>query len=163
MSFEESEPMEQKTFFIRAEVCTGCGLCQLACSLVKAKEANPARSRIFIERLVMDGIMMPHICLNCAKPPCIEACRRKAINKDARTGWVTIDKDRCNDCTLCIAACPYLAITLTPEHEVLLCDVCEGNPRCVAMCPTGAIQFADRVHGIAGTTDTAVVDIFRSK
>ena len=154
--------MEQKTFFIRAEFCTGCGLCQLACSMVKEKEPNPARARVSIERLVMDGLMLPHICLNCKKPPCIEACRRKAITRDARTGWVTIDEEKCNNCTLCIAACPYQAIVLTPEKDVLLCDVCGGNPKCVEMCPTGAIRFASRAEGVAGSTDKAAVDIFKS-
>jgi carbon-monoxide dehydrogenase iron sulfur subunit len=162
MILKESEFMEQKTFFIRAEFCTGCGLCQLACSLVKEKEANPAKSRIFIKRAVMDGLMMPRICVNCKQPPCVEACRRKAIIQDAQTGWVTIDKEKCNNCTLCIAACPFGAIITTPQAEVLLCDVCGGNPKCVEMCPTGAIQFADRSQGIAGTTDTAAVDIWKS-
>ena len=159
---KENELMEQKTFFVRTEFCTGCGLCQLACSMVKEKEANPAKSRISINRVVMDGLMVPHICRNCQKPPCIEACRRKAIIKDAKTGWVTIDSEKCNNCTLCISACPFSAIVVTPEQEVLLCDVCGGNPKCVAMCPTGAIQFADRRQGIVGTTDTAAVNIFKS-
>lgn len=154
--------MEQKTFFIRAEFCTGCGLCQLACSMVKEKQPNPARARITIKRQVMDGLMLPFICLNCKKPPCIDACRRKAITRDARTGWVTIDKEKCNNCTLCIPACPYQAIVLTPEKDVLLCDVCGGSPRCVEMCPTGAIQFASRSEGVAGSTDSAAVDIFKS-
>ena len=154
--------MGQKNFFIRAELCTGCSICQLACSLGRENEANPARSRIIIKRMVMDGLMIPHICVNCKNPPCLEVCRRKAITKDSETGWVTIDKERCNNCTLCVAACPFSAILMTPEREVLLCDVCGGNPRCVAMCPTGAIQFADRSRGIAGATETAVVDIFKS-
>jgi len=154
--------MEQKTFFIRAEFCTGCGICQLACSMVKEKEPNPARARISIQRLVMDGLMLPYICLNCKNPLCIEACRRKAIIKDPQTGWVTIDKEKCNNCTLCISACPYHAIVLTPEKEVLLCDVCGGNPKCVEMCPTGAIQFANRSEGVAGSTENAAVDIFKS-
>lgn len=154
--------MEQKTFFIRAEFCTGCGICQLACSMVKEKEPNPARARISIQRLVMDGLMLPYICLNCKNPLCIEACRRKAIIKDPQTGWVTIDKEKCNNCTLCISACPYHAIVLTPEKEVLLCDVCGGNPKCVEMCPTGAIQFASRSEGVAGSTENAAVDIFKS-
>jgi carbon-monoxide dehydrogenase iron sulfur subunit len=153
--------MEQKTFFIRAEFCTGCGICQLACSLLKEKEANPAMARISIKRLVMDGIMIPQICVNCTKPQCLEACRRKAIVKDEETGWVTINKEKCNNCTLCIAACPFSAITLTPQRKVQLCDVCEGNPKCVAMCPTGAIQFADRNRGVAGSTDKAVVNIWK--
>ncbi len=154
--------MEQKTFFIRAEFCTGCGICQLACSLVKEKEANPARARIFIERVVMDGLMVPHICLNCRKPSCIEACRRGAITKDKKTGWVTIDKEKCNNCMLCVSACPFSAIVVTTEREVLLCDVCGGNPKCAGMCPTGAIQFADRTQGVAGSTDKAAVNIFQT-
>jgi carbon-monoxide dehydrogenase iron sulfur subunit len=162
MSRKGTEIMEQKTFFVRAESCTGCGICQLACSLFKEKEANPARSRIFIQRVVMDGLMIPHVCLNCKEPPCVEACRRKAIIKDAETGWVTIDREKCNNCALCVGACPFSAIVVTPEKEVLLCDVCGGNPRCVEMCPTGAIQFTDRAQGIAGATDKAAVDIFKS-
>jgi Fe-S-cluster-containing hydrogenase component 2 len=154
--------VEQKTFFIRAEFCTGCGICQLACSLVKEKEANPSRARIFIERVVMDGLMIPHICLNCRKPSCIEACRRGAITKDVETGWVTIDKERCNNCMLCVSACPFSAIVITPEREVLLCDVCGGNPKCAEMCPTGAIQFAERDKGVAGSTDKAAVNIFQT-
>ena len=154
--------MGQKTFFIRAEFCTGCSICQLVCSLDKENEANPARSRIIIKRMVMDGLMIPYICLNCKKPSCIEVCRRKAITKDLATGWVTIDKEKCNSCTLCVAACSFSAILVTPEREVFLCDVCGGNPKCVAMCPTGAIQFADRAMGIMGKTETAAVDMFKS-
>ena len=154
---------EQKTFFIRAEFCTGCGLCQMACSLVKEREANPAKSRISVRRLVMDGLMVPHVCLNCKSPKCAEACRRKAITRDGETGWVTIDKERCNNCMLCVAACPFHAIIITPEKEVRLCDVCGGEPACVAVCPTGAVRFADRTRGVAGSTDRAVVDVWKSE
>jgi carbon-monoxide dehydrogenase iron sulfur subunit len=153
--------MQQKTFFIRAEACTGCNICQLTCALVKEKVANPALARINIERVVMDGLMVPHICLNCKHPECIDACRRKAIVKDAATGWVTIDRERCNNCGLCVAACPFSAIIVAPDSQVLLCDVCSGDPQCVAMCPTGAIQFADRDRGVAGATDNAAQNIFK--
>jgi Fe-S-cluster-containing hydrogenase component 2 len=140
----------QKTFFVLTEKCTGCCLCELICSLTKEGEANLSKARIQVSRLTIDGLMIPHICRNCREPPCIKACRRKAINKDAETGWVTIDKQRCNNCTLCIPVCPYQAIVLTPEHEVLLCDVCDGNPKCVEICPTQAIQFTERVRGTVG-------------
>jgi len=162
MSLKGSKPMEQKSFFIRADFCTGCGLCQLACSLVKEREANPEKARIVIQRMVMDGLMIPHICLNCKEPPCVGVCRRKALYRDQETGWVLIDRERCNNCTLCVAACPFAAIIVTPDKEVLLCDVCGGNPQCVAMCPTGAIQFADRAQGIVGTTEKAAEDIWKS-
>ena len=154
--------MEQKTFFIRAEFCTGCGMCQLACSLGKLNEVNPAKSRVYIQRLVMDGMMVPHVCVNCKEPPCIEACRCHAIIKDGETGWVTIDKEKCNDCRMCIGACPYSAIVVTPDKEVVLCDVCGGTPKCVEICPTGAIVFKERSQGSAGPTDKAAIDIFKT-
>ncbi|MBN1176231.1 MAG: 4Fe-4S dicluster domain-containing protein [Dehalococcoidales bacterium] len=163
MKTDENTLTEQKTFFIRAEFCTGCGLCQLACSMVKERQPNPARARITVKRLVMDGLMIPYICLNCKNPVCIEACRRKAISKDPETGWVTIDKEKCNNCKLCVAACPFSAIVVTPEDEVLLCDVCGGSPKCVEMCPTGALRFATRSEGVAGSTDTAAVNVFKSQ
>ena len=154
--------MEQKTFFIRAEFCTGCGMCQLACSLFKTKEINPAKSRISVKRLVMDGMMIPNVCVNCKQPPCLEACRRHAIVKAIDTGWVTIDDEKCNNCKLCVAACPYSAIVITPEQEVILCDVCNGSPKCVEMCPTAAVQFLDRSIGSAGSTEKAAVNIFKT-
>lgn len=154
--------MEQKTFFIRAEFCTGCGMCQLACSLYKLNKVNPAESRIRIQRMVMDGMMVPHVCLNCKEPPCLKACRRNAIVKDEATGWVTIDESRCNNCKLCVAACPYSAIVVTPDDNVVLCDVCGGSPVCAEICPTGAIVFAERNRGSAGSTGDAAVNIFNS-
>jgi carbon-monoxide dehydrogenase iron sulfur subunit len=154
--------MNQKTFFIRAEVCTGCEMCQVACSLVKEKQINPALARLTVKRVVMDGLMLPYICLNCKSPACMKACRRGAIVKDPETGWVTINSEKCNNCGLCVAACPFDAIVTTPGGEILLCDVCGGQPACVEMCPTGAIQFAERDRGVAGGTDTAAVDMFKT-
>jgi carbon-monoxide dehydrogenase iron sulfur subunit len=159
--WKEDCPLVQKNFFIRSEFCSGCGICQLACSLVKEKEANPAKSRIVIKRQVLDGLMVPHICINCKDPPCAAACRRKAIIKDVETGWVIIDKEKCNNCGLCVAACPFSAIVITSESEVLICDVCGGNPKCAEVCPTGALQFADRSKGVAGPTGSAAVNIWK--
>jgi len=155
--------MGQMTFFIRAEHCTGCELCQMACSLSKEMEINPSRSRIQVRRMVMDGMMVPRICLNCSKPACIAACRRGAITKDPVNGWVTIDREKCNNCALCVAACPFSALVIAPDKTVLLCDVCGGSPKCAEVCPTGAIRYADRDEGVAGPTDQAAVNIFEQE
>jgi carbon-monoxide dehydrogenase iron sulfur subunit len=93
----------------------------------------------------------------------MKSCRRNAIVKDPETGWVTIDEFRCNNCTLCVAACPYSAIVVTPDDRVLLCDVCGGSPKCVEMCPTGAIRFEERDRGSAGGTDKAALNVFKTE
>jgi carbon-monoxide dehydrogenase iron sulfur subunit len=141
---------DQKTFFISPELCTGCNLCEIACSMAKEGQVRPSTSRISVERYLMDGLYVPHICRNCKNAPCVDACKRGAIVKDVETGWVTINDERCNNCSLCIPACRYGAILLTPEREVLLCDVCGGSPKCVQVCATGAIQFSNRKEATVG-------------
>jgi carbon-monoxide dehydrogenase iron sulfur subunit len=141
---------EQKTFFVAPQICTGCNLCELACSMAKEGQVMPSRSRISVERHLIDGLYVPHICRNCKSPPCIEACKRGAIVKDAETGWVTINYERCNHCSLCIPACLFNAIIMSPTGEVMVCDVCGGKPRCVEVCVTEAIKFANREEGTAG-------------
>jgi Fe-S-cluster-containing hydrogenase component 2 len=146
----KEKPMSLKTFFVQSNLCSGCRLCQLVCSVAKEGIINPELSRVFVNRIIMDGVMLPHICLNCEEPPCIPACHRKAINKDPNTGWVTIDYERCTHCQLCIPACPYGGILLGPQKEVLMCDVCGGDPACAMACPTGALRFLGRETGTAG-------------
>ncbi len=74
-------------------------------------------------------------CLGCADTPCITkyaseltlpgkldafpgdpslaVCPTRAIDWDARTGWVSVDGDTCIGCGLCVVRCPYGAISLT--------------------------------------------------
>jgi len=137
----------QKNFFVNAEVCTGCGLCELACSVFKEGESNPNKSRIRIERRMFDGLMISRLCRNCRDPACMKVCHRRAIELDSVTGWVTINDERCNNCTLCIPACPHHALSISPEGNVLMCDLCGGEPKCVEFCATGAVQFLDRREG----------------
>jgi heterodisulfide reductase subunit A len=52
-----------------------------------------------------------------------------------------VDEQRCGGCRLCVAACPYQAVSFDAEHHAarvnaLLCRAC-GT--CVAGCPSGAI------------------------
>lgn len=49
-----------------------------------------------------------------------------------------IDRDRCVRCGLCVAVCPYFALTLTDRVEVDLTE-CFGCGLCESRCPVGAI------------------------
>ncbi len=54
---------------------------------------------------------------------------------DAKTGAVIIDEDACTGCLDCADACPFDAIFVGPDNEVLKCDLCGGDPICVKYCP----------------------------
>ena len=51
-----------------------------------------------------------------------------------------IDEDVCAGCKLCIAVCPYSAITFDPEKKVSVVNevICRGCGTCAATCPSGA-------------------------
>jgi Fe-S-cluster-containing hydrogenase component 2 len=43
---------------------------------------------------------------------------------------------------MCIRACPFGAMIQEPGGgDVVKCDLCRGNPECVAACPSGALAF----------------------
>ncbi len=52
-----------------------------------------------------------------------------------------IDEEKCSGCHVCIALCPYLAISFDHEKEVAKIDeaLCKGCGVCVGACPSKAI------------------------
>ena len=64
---------------------------------------------------------------------------------------IEIDREKCNGCGACAAACHEGAIGMENGKAVLLRDdYCDGLGDCLPTCPTGAIQFVER--------DTAAYD-----
>lgn len=51
---EKTKTKQENLVTVYSELCSGCGYCQLACSLVKTGVFNPAASRIKLNRV--DGI-----------------------------------------------------------------------------------------------------------
>lgn len=131
-----------KRLFIDYERCNGCEICALHCSFTKTGTFNPSRSRIHVIGWEEKGLYVPTVCLHCEEPPCIPACTEEAINKDSETGMVRIDGRKCTGRLACLSACPYRALTIDPvENQVLICDLCDGDPVCARVCPIGAIKF----------------------
>lgn len=118
-----------------AEFCDGCRMCELVCSLNKTGTVNPYLARIRVVRSE-DGAPHPIICRHCTVAKCQSACHVPgAIYVDEKTGALVIDESRCTRCMECVTACPFKAIQVGPDGEVLKCDLCGGNPTCVQNCP----------------------------
>ena len=127
--------------------CTGCNICTLRCSFEKTITFNPLRARINIVRWESEGIMLPVLCLHCEQPACIPCCPTNALSKNQETGVVELNGQICMGCKMCMMVCPFGGPSFDPiEKRVVLCDLCEGNPVCVEVCPTRALQYvrADR-------------------
>ena len=58
---------------------------------------------------------------------------------------IEIDREKCNGCGACAAACHEGAIGMADGKAVLLRDdYCDGLGDCLPTCPTGAIRFVER-------------------
>ena len=58
---------------------------------------------------------------------------------------IKIDREKCNGCGACAAACHEGAIEMVDGKAVLTReDYCDGLGDCLPACPTGAITFEDR-------------------
>jgi Fe-S-cluster-containing hydrogenase component 2 len=126
------------------ELCNGCRICELACSYEHFRVANPRKSRIRVLREGYDT-NKPNVCRLCGRPPCVEACPRKALSKIPDTHTILVDESRCvaepGD-PPCVRACPWKAISIDSERRIaLVCDLCGQSPVCVEICPTHALNF----------------------
>jgi carbon-monoxide dehydrogenase iron sulfur subunit len=136
---------------VNKRFCSGCGLCEIACTLFHDGSCQPSLARLFVEKDHLNLRYLPHVCAQCRNPACYEACSHEAVKIDDRTGARYIDTDRCSGCGDCTTACP-----LMPEGEVLRkieqggriiyikCDLCRERsegPICVEICPREALTY----------------------
>lgn len=114
--------------------CSGCRLCEIACSLKHEGVLWPESSRITVLEYA-PGVAVPHTCLQCPDYPCVKACPTQALYIDSRTGAVLVDAGKCNLCRACINACPVKVPKVVKGKEyIVICDLCSGVPECVKAC-----------------------------
>jgi TPP-dependent indolepyruvate ferredoxin oxidoreductase alpha subunit len=122
--------------------CTGCEICEYACSAVKEKVFNPTKSRIRTLRLnVLSNMAIT--CRACKDAPCVSACPKDALSQSKETHVVNVDEAKCDGCSWCICACEYGAVTLHPNsRKAMVCDTCNGEPKCIEFCPESALTLS---------------------
>ncbi|WP_319541740.1 4Fe-4S dicluster domain-containing protein [uncultured Pseudodesulfovibrio sp.] len=150
-----------------ADICAGCAYCEVACAQFHAGDADPLASRnTFTLKPVLDFIGVSalsanapgwpqglaratfaefsenELCQQCASPECMDACPENAIYVDPKTGARVVKEELCVGCGDCEEACQFNMIKVNPHTEkATKCDLCGGDPQCVAWCPTQAITF----------------------
>lgn len=136
--------MALKTLIIDAQKCIGCRSCENYCALKHEFVCNPAKGRIHVVKWEQDAAFVPINCMRCEEPACELACPRQATYRNYRTGALEVDTNRCIGCLSCVFACPFGATFVNPGNgKILKCDLCDGDPTCVKVCPTGAITYED--------------------
>jgi Fe-S-cluster-containing dehydrogenase component len=64
------------------------------------------------------------------------------LYQSEETGAILVDAEKCDGCMWCLEACDYGAIRYDRDADtVVICDLCEGDPKCKEMCPEEAIDF----------------------
>ena len=154
-----------KTVFVNPERCIGCRHCEIACAVEHSQskslfqailEKPKPTSRMHVVPGLHLSISFPNKCRHCDPAPCMSVCPTGAISRDADTGAVVVDGQKCITCAMCAMVCPFDVLTFYPSPEVKLdkavaikCDHCidrqqQGQePACVQACKTGALVFGD--------------------
>jgi carbon-monoxide dehydrogenase iron sulfur subunit len=148
---------------ISSKKCTGCHMCELACSAQHEGAYRPSVARLFSEVNPTTGATKGHTCLQLGCAKCQKACPVDAIvtkeitltiagdfaakEKVGETvkGYVlVVDEEKCTDCGECYDVCPTGVIHSHPDREVAFkCDLCDGDPQCIAFCQNPHVLAVD--------------------
>jgi len=74
--------------------CMGCHACEVACKQEHGLGIGPR----VIQVIEKAPYFKPLFCHHCEDAPCALACPEGAITKDAKTGVVLVDSEKCNGC-----------------------------------------------------------------
>jgi len=133
----------RKTLQVNPSRCIGCLNCELACASRDWGEYFPAPARINLVFFRAGG-QVPVSCFQCDSAPCLAVCRTGAIGRDEGTGVVTAAPERCIGCRACVSACPFGNMDYAPAGQrAVKCDLCRGEPRCVAACLPKALEYVN--------------------
>jgi tetrathionate reductase subunit B len=154
-----------KALVIDVSKCNGCYNCQVACKDEHVGNdwptyaaPQPLSGQFWIkvtdiERGTFPKVKVAYkhdICQHCRNAPCIPACKQKAIIR-RDDGIVLIKPDRCRGDRNCVVACPYGVIYFNENLNIAqkctfcahLLDKGAKGPRCVDVCPTGALTYGE--------------------
>jgi len=157
----------KKAFVIDVSICNGCYCCQIACKdehvgndWMPYARPQPDTGQFWLKlnefvRGTVPKVKMhylPQLCMHCEEAPCIRDCPVEGAIYRREDGLIIIDPAKCTGCKNCLDACPYNAIYFNQDLNIAQkCTGCAhllddgwNEPRCVDVCPTGALKFGDK-------------------
>ena len=157
--------MKSYSMVIDVAKCNGCYSCVLACKdehcgeiFPGYAESQPMTGQFWINLLEKERGSYPKVklsytaitCMHCRNAPCINAAKDNAVYR-RDDGIVIIDPKKAVGQKQILSACPYRVIFWNEEKNLpQKCTLCahlldQGykSPRCVEMCPTGALTFGN--------------------
>jgi Fe-S-cluster-containing hydrogenase component 2 len=147
------------------EYCVACRDCVYACAFAHGGGLDREASRIVVSFSPEDRVGLPLTCLHCAEAWCMQVCPAGAITREATTGAVVIDGERCAGCKMCLLACPIGAVRFDAAAGVAVkCDLCGGDPACVRGCTVDVLQFCEPdefVDARRGTLEAKLTAVYR--
>ncbi len=115
----------------------------MICSFNKIGEFNPREAAVNVLIYEEAAIAVPVMCMQCEEAACMKVCPVDAFSRD-ENGAVVPDPKKCLVCKLCVSACPLGNISFSAtQKKIVKCNLCDGDPYCAKICPTGAIQYVD--------------------
>jgi class I fructose-bisphosphate aldolase len=132
--------------------CTGCLLCEIACSEHHGYGGNPLYAVVRVHSPERTSrrryLYTPLHCTLCEE--CVQACPEGALY--IADGMVHWRENLCKGHRACVEACPLGVIAWVEKDgdgrgRPLFCDLCGGNPQCAAVCPEDAIIITERKQG----------------
>jgi carbon-monoxide dehydrogenase iron sulfur subunit len=111
----------------------------MVCSFEHFNRFSPALARITVHKDDRNGLDYPVTCRQCTECPPINACPEQALSRKEGLTWCSWQD--CTGCGVCEKACTYGAIKV--KDKALVCDMCGGDPQCVARCPTAALEYIE--------------------
>lgn len=145
--------------------CTGCYNCFLACKDENCGEEHPGYTAAQpmtgqfwmnvkeVERGAFPKVKLNHVpktCGHCDNPACMNKAVDGAVYK-REDGIVIIDPEKAKGQKEIVTSCPHRVIYWNEALQLpQKCDMCAhlldkgyAEPRCVELCPTGALTFGD--------------------
>ena len=126
--------------------CTGCRMCETACTMYHTGRVNRNMARISVVNLYQIGIDGPIVCLQCKERYCLD-CPSNAITL-GNQGQIVVSPTLCTLCGKCERNCPIGAIQIFNDI-VYVCDLCGGSPKCVEVCTEGAIIYNPKFKSLS--------------